>query len=103
MKNKTHFLLIPIAMAMISCGGGGSSSAAPIIEPVNNSPAPQGLLVPLESQDQLLETVRDSFTQVAAVNRAGTESGVIVDDGFLVEAAVMDSAVPTSSESFTTT
>lgn len=96
MKNKTQFLLIPMAMAMISCGGGGSS-AAQINEPDNNAPAPQGLLVPLEGQDQLLETVRDSFTQVAAVNRAGTDSG------FLVEEVVMDSAVPTSSESFTTT
>ena len=103
MKNITQILLIPIAMTMISCGGGGGSSTAQVSAPDNEAPAPQGLLVELDNQEQLLETVRESFTQVAAVNMTRSDNPVIVDGDFLVEEAAMDSAAPTSSESFTTT
>ena len=103
MKTITQILLIPIAMIMISCGGGGGSSTAQVSAPDNEAPAPQGLLVELDNQEQLLETVRESFTQVAAVNMTRSDNPVIVDGDFLVEEAAMDSAAPTSSESFTTT
>jgi len=97
MKNISLLLLIPAVTIMLSCGGGGSSSGPQISEPDDNSPDPQGLLIALETQEQLLETVRQSFTQVTAVNMARTDTDEMVAE------AVMDSAVPTSSASFTTT
>ena len=97
MKNIALLLLIPAVTIMLSCGGGGSSSGPQISEPDDNSPDPQGLLIALETQEQLLETVRQSFTQVTAVNMPRTDTDEMVAE------AVMDSAVPTSSASFTTT
>jgi uncharacterized secreted protein with C-terminal beta-propeller domain len=98
MKNIPQIVLIPIAMIMVSCGGGGGgggggSSAPQIDKPEDNSPAPQGLLVELESADQLVETMRESFTQSSVANRTSTE---------IIEVAE-DSAAPASNESFTTT
>lgn len=55
-----------IAMITTSCGGGGNSTRVADATP---SPAPpSGLLIPPSSDDQLLGSVRDGFTQTADKN-----------------------------------
>jgi len=92
-------MFIPLAMIMASCGGGGGSSAPQTTQPPATAPVAEGLLIEVESQNQLLERVRQGFTQVATNNvaKAGT---VELGDGVALDA---ESSAPASSDSFTTT
>ena len=85
------YSLIAASIALASCGGGGSDSTAPnpADEPVAN-----GLLIPVETQEQLVNSFRQGFTQTI------TETDLVAVEAPLAEAVSSDSA---SSRSFTTT
>ena len=99
MKKISQFAFIPLTMIIVSCGGGGGSSAPQTTEPPIIQPTPQGLLIEVESQSQLLDRVRQGFTQVATDNVAKAAT-VDMADGVAMD---MESSAPASSDSFTTT
>ena len=103
MKHLLQLVFIPVAMIIVSCGGGGGASGQQASEtpvtPTVTSPVTEGLLIKVETQAQLLETVRQGFMLVAADNMTRTNTGEIVD----AIAMEMDSSSPASGESFTTT
>ena len=99
MKNISQLVLVPLAMIMASCGGGGGSSAPQTPQPPVTPPAAEGLLIEVESQNQLLERVRQGFTQVATDNVARTGTVDMVD-GVALDA---ESSALASTDSFTTT
>ncbi|ETN91543.1 hypothetical protein U062_02071 [Gammaproteobacteria bacterium MOLA455] len=99
MKKLSQLALIPVVMIMLSCGGSGGSPVSQSTQPPTISPAPKGLLIEVKSQNQLLQTVRQSFSRVAADNMARASSVETVD-GIAMD---VDGSAPASSESFTTT
>lgn len=93
------YSLIAASIALISCGGGGDSeSPAPTPNPIDE-PVATGLLIPVETQAQLVNSFRQGFDQIIE-----TTAAVTTDDAALQlptsEAASGDSA---NSRSFTTT
>jgi len=99
MKKLSQLALIPVVMIMLSCGGSGGSPVSQSTQPPTISPAPKGLLIEVKSQNQLLQTVRQSFSRVAADNMARASSVETVN-GIAMD---VDGSAPASSESFTTT
>lgn len=59
-----------IAMTTAGCGGGGNS--APVADTTPPPAPPSGLLIALSSDDKLLGSVRDGFTQLANNKVVGT-------------------------------
>ncbi|MDG1819788.1 MAG: beta-propeller domain-containing protein [Porticoccaceae bacterium] len=93
------YSLIAASIALVSCGGGGSDSTAPTPNPVDE-PVASGLLVPVETQEQLVNSFRQGFTQtIAATDEVAFDNDAMVQAP-VAEAISGDSA---SSRSFTTT
>jgi uncharacterized secreted protein with C-terminal beta-propeller domain len=99
-QSSLKYSLIAVSIALASCGGGGTdSSTTPTPTPTPNpidEPVATGLLIPIETQEQLVQSFRQGFDGIidptAQVNMA--------DDAPLAETTSVDSA---SSRSFTTT
>jgi len=95
------YSLIAVSIALASCGGGGSSEGT--TPPVNTNPVDEpvatGLLIPVETQEQLVNSFRQGFTQIIE-----TTAELSIDDA-MVQAPVAeaDSGDSASSRSFTTT
>ena len=96
-QSSLKYSLIAVSIALASCGGGGNESTAPTHTPGPvDEPVATGLLIPIETQEQLVQSFRQGFGEII-------ETAVQVDlaaDAPLAEAASGDSA---SSRSFTTT
>ncbi len=91
------YSLIAVSIALASCGGGGESTT-PTPNPVDE-PVTTGLLIPVETQEQLVDSFRQGFAQtIAATDLVAVEDGAV--QAPLAEATSGDSA---SSRSFTTT
>ena len=93
MNNKIGIWLLSLLAALLTaCGGGGSTAASP--DPVPGPDlAPTGLLIPVQSNSQLVATVQRGFTNALNNNMARTE-----------ELAITASAGQDSSETgYTTT
>ena len=107
-KTKTISIisLLTAAIALSSCGsgsnGGGGSNGSdqpstPNPNPVENN---SGLLIPVESQEQLVQSFRQGFGQLAESGGQINRDDAMVMDSPAAETASADSA---SSKSFTTT
>ncbi len=103
------YTLLAVSIALCSCGGGsggGSENTNPTTPNPVDEPAPTGLLIPVETQEQLVESFRQGFDEIIepAVETGmdgGTTGGVMpVVDMPVAEATSSDSA---ASRSFTTT
>ncbi len=102
LQSILKYSLIAASIALASCGGGGGSdSTAPAPAPTPNpvdEPVASGLLVPVETQEQLVNSFRQGFTQTIAATDL-----VAVDDGAVQAPLAEASGDSASSRSFTTT
>ena len=92
--------LLTVSIVLSACGGGGSNNQptpTPNPQPVDNS---TGLLIPVESQEQLVQSFRQGFGQLAEESSQSETEDAMVMDSPVAETASGDSA---SSRSFTTT
>ena len=103
-SHRTKFIsiysLLAASIALSACGGGGNDdqpSPTPNPEPVDNS---TGLLIPVESQEQLVQSFRQGFDELAEEGSQINAEDAMVMDSPAAETASGDSA---SSRSFTTT
>ena len=92
--------LLTVSIVLSACGGGGNDNQptpTPNPQPVDNS---TGLLIPVESQEQLVQSFRQGFGQLAEESSQSETEDAMVMDSPVAETASGDSA---SSRSFTTT
>jgi len=100
LQSILKYSLIAASIALASCGGGGGSDSTaptPTPNPVDE-PVASGLLVPVETQEQLVNSFRQGFTQTIAATDL-----VAVDDGAVQAPLAEASGDSASSRSFTTT
>jgi len=67
-----------LLLLLVACGGGGSDDVA-IPLPVPNSPSAEGLLVPVETDEQLVDAVRFGFSQLDEDDQRAVAEAVTVD------------------------
>jgi uncharacterized secreted protein with C-terminal beta-propeller domain len=97
-QSSLKYSLIAASIALASCGGSGTDSSTtptPTPNPVDE-PVATGLLIPIENQEQLVQSFRQGFDEIIEP----TAQVDFATDAPLAEAISGDSA---SSRSFTTT
>ena len=96
----SKYTLIAASIVLASCGGGGNNTpATETADPVDPIPA-TGLLIPVETQEQLVQSFRQGFDELIEA-----DPQVAMDDALIVETAAPagDAADSGSSRSYTTT
>jgi len=101
-QHSLKYSLIAVSIALASCGGGGNESAPTTLDPVDE-PAATGLLIPVETQEQLLDSFRQGFDQIIEAAAEPTAVGATDDLAVQAPAAEASSGDSASSRSFTTT
>lgn len=101
-QHSLKYSLIAVSIALASCGGGGNESAPTTPDPVDE-PAATGLLIPVETQEQLLDSFRQGFDQIIEAAAEPTAGGATDDLPVQAPAAEASSGDSASSRSFTTT
>ena len=88
MKRLLKYQFLPLVMVIAACGGG--SSAPQATQPPVAVVVPKGLLIEITSQDQLVQSVRQSFTQVTADNMARMNANEMVIDAVSADSPAAD-------------